>query len=60
MPQFGRVLRFEPCRQVNVVAEQQQYVGLVAKNVIPDFGADLCPVIAAGGKRDTDDFLPIL
>jgi hypothetical protein len=59
LSQFGRALRLVPGRQVNVVTEQQQYVRLVAENVVPDFRADLFPVIAAGGKCDTDDFLPV-
>jgi hypothetical protein len=59
LSQFGRALRFVSGRQVNVVTEQQQYVRLVAENVVPDFRADLFAVIAAGGKRDTDDSLPV-
>jgi hypothetical protein len=59
MPQLCRALRFVPRRQVNVVAEQQQQVGLAAENFAPDRGPDLFSVIAAGSKRDTDAFLLI-
>lgn len=59
-PQFDRIFRLVPGRQVNVVAEEQQYVRLVRENVVPDFAANLLPVIAAGGKCDTDDSLLVL
>jgi hypothetical protein len=60
MAQFFRALGFVPGGQVNVVAEQEQYVGLVAENLAPDVAADLFAVIAAGGECDADNVLLVL